>query len=168
MLPMCNVGYYSLVVSLYWHHMFQPNRHLQVYRLLSLRNLLLLVKLLCFCYILLHCFWLYMRETKQHYVSSRFFYHNNLYTWSWPVRPDHVVSLKKNDEWIVTNVVYRQHKNKTQSQICMDFMDLMCGSNPVQLSLHHLTSLTILTLNEVGNCLWVVNMKAFGRSWVWP
>jgi hypothetical protein len=23
---MCNIGYYSLVVFLYWHYMFRPNR----------------------------------------------------------------------------------------------------------------------------------------------
>jgi hypothetical protein len=66
--------------------------HLQVYRLLWLRDLLLTVMLLCFSYV----------------VASDY----KLYTWRLPVRPKHVVSMKKNDEWIVTEVAHRRHKAK--------------------------------------------------------
>jgi hypothetical protein len=50
-------------------------------------------------------------------VSSRSLNDSNLYTWRWPVRPKHVVPIKKNDEWAVTEVARRRHKSKTQSQI---------------------------------------------------
>jgi hypothetical protein len=47
-------------------------------------------------------------------VSGRFLSHNNMCTWRWPVRSKHVVSIKKNDGWIVTDVAHRRHKSKTQ------------------------------------------------------
>jgi hypothetical protein len=48
---MCNVGYYSPVVFFIDTTFFGPTGHLQVYRLLWLRNLPLTVMLFCFSYV---------------------------------------------------------------------------------------------------------------------
>jgi hypothetical protein len=86
--PVCSVDNYSFVVFFIVTTCFGLTGLLQVYSLLWLRNMLLTLML----------------------------NHNNLHTWRWPGRSKHVVSTKKNDDRIVTDVAHRRHKSKTQSQ----------------------------------------------------
>jgi hypothetical protein len=52
-------------------------------------------------------------------MSSWFLHHNNLYTWWWPVRPKHVVTIKrKRQENINRCHTQMAKKGKTKSELC--------------------------------------------------
>jgi hypothetical protein len=100
---MCNVSYYSLIF-LYWHYMFRPKQP-------SLGVQVFVIK-----------------ESTAHcntvlFLLRRFLNLNKLYIWRWPFGPKHVMSIKKNNEWIVIDVAHGWHKRKMQSQIYAEQQD---------------------------------------------
>jgi hypothetical protein len=155
---MCNFGYFSLIVFLYWQYMFRPNRPSSGVQVVmnkeSAAHCKAALFLLCGCLGLHLVTWVsylwwpwaarawlicnvmcYVRaqdEANMSHITDKTStcssgtqkfkqilnphnqtYHNNLYTWWCPVRPKHVVSTKRNDEWTVTKVPHRRHKSKT-------------------------------------------------------